>query len=54
MRTPIGLYISYPASWGIAIITFTVIVAFAFKKLKSLDNANKTQGNESEEKVSLN
>ena len=41
MNTHIGLYISYPVSWGIAIIAFAVITVFAFKKLKKIDGKNK-------------
>ena len=41
MRTHIGLYWSYPVSWGIAVIVFAVIVQFAFKKLRDIDRANK-------------
>lgn len=40
MKTPIGLYTSYPVSWGVAIIAFAVIVMFAFKKLRCMDEEN--------------
>jgi len=41
MKTPVGLYTSYPVSWGIAIVAFAVIAAFAFKKLKLMDGVSK-------------
>ena len=41
MRTIIRLYMSYPISWGIAIVVFAVIVQFAFKKLRQIDRATK-------------
>ncbi len=41
MKTPIGLYISYPISWGMAIIAFSVIAFFAFKKLKNMEMVSK-------------
>lgn len=49
LRTPVGLYISYPLSWSIAIAAFVVICALAFKKLKVIDKVNNTKKAESAE-----
>lgn len=53
MKTPIGLYVSYPVSWSIAIIAFAVIVVFAFKKLKHIDELRLKKEEEKKKNASV-
>ena len=48
MNNRMGLYVSYPVSWGLATLAFVVISIGAFKKLRAIDalNAKKTQNKE--------